>query len=632
MKVDLLKSVGVLMASVLVGGLPSVASADDLQAAAPFPTQATTADKRVLLGGWLEDRFQKMVASCTSSPVGAIQLKARSRLPGAKSGPVSVVPIQVQNFYGLTRSANSAESAARITGVYNLGSQSLNSLFSLVETSDTPKTVISGELMPGVSGIASLSLSMLPPDLNEPLAQFNGAGYSMSCANAFSFAYKFDAGYKVLPAGAIGAALDGGASSSSNNNLRLSAGVFYSPFVAMWRGQFPTFNAASLAPTGTQTYRPDESSALKVLAGSLFWQWYLDHPEKADKKNYILEYFSGVATVEEQTASSGDRIRAQVSADLTVPVVSAGIRAELDSRKETSFWSRTFDLAAYRDGRSKHAGSAYYGLPSPATIAEELKAISLKSPSTEPIVLNPAGTTDLYQDAYGLVQPACSWGWVLQAGNGKPAGLELTSVGPDRDASGIPVCRFRLSYTPSESAKRDGAQIDFNVVGNRQVGNVAFALKGAPVRVRPLAVGRWKRLSVGSQTPVDETGQPLSATSKKAIWKFDFQFDPGESGMATPTYWTLFDRRPDICDGGRDPVTNITPKLSATEDVNLGYVLTVTFEAGIPAGTTLSAPPNASECRFSAKLRFGPPGAQPVTDPHAFSSLPLVYPLLAKSP
>lgn len=240
-------------------------------------------------------------------------------------------------------------------------------------------------------------------------------------------------------------------------------------------------------------------------------------------------------------------------------------------------------------------------MPPPAAIAEALKTIALKPSSLEPIALSTSGPTEFYQDAYGILPTACNWGWTLRKDSSPAAvGLSLSSAQPEKDAAGVTVCRFKLSYQPTPEVQTQGAEIDFDVASVRQIatkaGPVSFGLKGTRAKVRPMTTGSWKRLTLGPQAPVDETGQPLTAASKKAVWRFDFQFDPGESGMATPTFWIL-ENKTVTCDGARPTIAAITPIYGSTNDPNFGLVLTIRFETGIPTGTPLVASGDAAQCK-----------------------------------
>jgi hypothetical protein len=596
----------IVVSSISVAGLPAYsATSIDL-----YPATSSVGGDR-LLGGWLEGEFQTMVGDCTGSPPPLTVLPTNPVAIWDHGRNVSAVPVQLVIAYHLDRSPAAPSSNDHISRVYSLGHQTLNALFATVRTSSATIATVDGDLPPGSPGLTGLSINALPQDLQIALPQFDGLHYTLSCANSMSFAFNADANYQ-LPVASMKAALGGGISAAQSNNVELYSGTFYSPFVAMWAGQYIKLTAAG--PVAVQLSAFDEPP-LRTYASLLFWDWWNNNLEKLSKDNYILEYFSGVATAEDTLANSSLTANASASATLTMPWVSANLKASASRTYSDTFSKDAFDLAAFRDGKLLHPGSRYFVLPTPEQIHAAMLSIkprltlgNIEPLNPTPIQIIDALPVDFSQYTYGVVEPFCGdQKWTLDTNDTRLA-FKQSHITPD--AAGIPVCEFDLEFTPTAADLRSATSVDVQVRRTDAIpvngSNVPFEFSSTRVAFAPYLRGGWKPLTRGLAVPIDpmKLGSPLLASASELEWSFQFQYDPAGTSASAPANPQI-ENYTVSCDGNKPPFTAISPNVAASNQPGMGLVYSVTLDAGIPPGTNLIVDPSQRpQCKFNGTVTY----------------------------
>lgn len=574
---------------------------------APYPEEAT--DKSALLGGWLESRFSRMVDSCTDKKWDR---KVKRLLT---SYPVTVVPNRLSTRYSLTRNTGEAARQDRITRIFDLGSQSLPALFARVRPGlPAGDSGIEGKLLPNGPGSDALNFADMAPELRLASPHFNGASYSSACATSISYAFDLSGGYS-MPAAGVKAALSGSGSETTTNALRIVEGVFYSPFAAMWLGTYSDYSDVS-GTSATRALPADAVEPLRTHVGLIFWRWYTEHPASADHDNGILEYFSGIALQEENQSAS--KRSAEVSGEFSasLPVLSASLKGKFATNSTSDFWSRDYFLAAFRDGRSRHAGSHYMRLPKPAEIGAHFAGLQLLPWSgTDNITIYNNSPVTISQYIHGVTAPHCATSnWEVKAADGTaaaPQGLKRRRVVPAVDAQQVPICLLELDYTPTDTDVNNGATLQFALVHRKAVtsagGAVQLRLAGWPVTLKSYSRPDWRKLSQQAAIPYDplNVSSPITADSHptQLEWRVDYQFDPkGAPGQLIEDS-LAFENASTRCTNG-EPLSliNATPILETRP--GLGKVLIAKLTAGVPTGTPLSAPVGSPTCQFSATVRY----------------------------
>lgn len=528
---------------------------------------------------------------------------------------VTVVPNRLSTRFSLSKKADELEQAGRITRIFDLGSQSLPALFANVRSNmPAGQAQIDGNLLPVGPGTAALNFSGMSPELRLVSPHFNGSSYSAACTTSISYAFNLSGGY-LMPAAAVKAALEGSGSDTASNSLRIVEGVFYSPFAAMWRGTYADYSEASNA-TSIRSLPTDAIEPLKTHVSLIFWRWYSENPGRADQDNGILEYFSGIAVREENQAAS--KRDAEVSGEFSasLPVLSVSMKGKAGFSSTTNFWSDSFFLASFRDGRSRHVGSSYMRLPTPSQISKHFEGLRLSpwNESDTVTIYNPDVIT-FSQYIHGITAPHCTTAkWRAKAvdSSAPPQGLTLVRVEQALDNQQIPICLASFTYKPSANDVSNGATLQFALAYDETVtskgADVQLRLASAPVALKSYGRRDWRKLDLQAAVPIDPSnvGIPVGTAGAKHAqlrWKFEYQFDAkGTPGEPVPGSLVLENNQV-RCTGGEPPtVIKATPSLE-NRGV-LGPVLVVSLDAGVSDGMAVAAPAASPKCQFSATVRY----------------------------
>lgn len=615
--------------------LAAPAHAETAAQFAPYPERAT--DSSILLGGWLETRFARMVDACTDK-------KWDRKVSGFwSSAPVTVVPNRLSTRYVLTRSAIDPVREDRITRVFDLGSQSLPAFFARVRTAlPAAAAEIDSNALPVGPGTAALKFADLPPELRLVSPHFNGSSYSSACATSISYAFDLSGGYS-MPAAGVKAALSGSGSETTANALRIVEGVFYSPFAAMWLGTYGDYSDGS-GSTSIKTLPADAAEPLKTHVALLFWRWYAANPGRADQNNGILEYFSGIAVQEENQAAS--RRGAEVSGEFaaSLPVLSASLKGKFATSSSADFWSKDYFLAAFRDGRARHAGSHYMPLPRPVEISAHFASLKLLPwNGSDNLTIYDNTRVAISQYIYGMTAPHCaSANWTITSPDGRSVaqpGLTRRRVAPAFDAQQVPICLVELDYMPTDQDVSKGATLNFALTHAQSVasaaGTVQLRLAGSPVTLKPYSRPDWRKLSPQAAVPIDplNVSVPIIAGSHptRLQWRVEYQFDPkGGSGRLIEDSVELEDVATQCANG--DPLTMIDAKPVIETSSGLGKLLVVTLNAGVPPEANVFNPIGAPVCRVNVGLRYrlNVTGSPEIRT--KLASAALLYPLTMSAP
>lgn len=598
-----------LLACSILLGTAQVSNAQSASQFAPYPKKA--ADDSELLGGWLEERFSRMVDTCTDA-----KWDRKVRRFASSAAAVTVVPNRLSTRFSLSRKADETEQDGHVSRIFDLGSQSLPALFANVRSNmPAGRAQIDGNLLPVGPGTAALNFSGMSPELRLVSPHFNGSSYSAACTTSISYAYNLSGGYE-MPAAAVKAALAGSNSDTASNSLRIVEGVFYSPFAAMWRGTYADYSEASNA-TSIRSLPTDAIEPLKTHVSLIFWRWYTENAGRADHDNGILEYFSGIAVREENQAAS--KRDAEVSGEFSasLPVLSVSMKGKAGFNSTSSFWSDSFFLASFRDGRSRHVGSSYMRLPTPAQISKHFEGLRL-SPwnESDTFTVYNADVVAFSQYIHGVTAPHCTTAkWRAKAVDGNappPQGLTLVRVEQALDSQQVPICLASFTYKPSAADVSNGATLQFALAYDETVtskgADVQLRLASAPVTLKSYGRPDWRKLTVQAAVPIDPSNVAIpvgtvGAKHEQLRWKFEYQFDSkGTSGQ--PVAGSLVLENDQVrCSGGETPtVIKATPSLE-NRGV-LGPVLVVTLDAGVSEGMAVIAPAASPKCQFSATVRY----------------------------
>ncbi len=601
-----------LRQSILVGtalmGTVQVAHAQSATQFAPYPIKAP--DDSELLGGWLEERFARMVDTCTDAKWD------RKVRRFASKAAVTVVPNLLSTRFSLSKKADELEQAGRITRIFDLGSQSPPALFATVRSNmPAGQAQIDGNLLPVGPGTAALNFSGMSPELSLVSPHFNGSSYSAACTASISYAFNLSGGYE-MPSAAVKAALAGSGSDTTSNSLRIVEGVFYSPFAAMWRGTYADYSEASNA-TSIRSLPTDAIEPLKTHVSLIFWRWYTENPGRADQDNGILEYFSGIAVREENQAAA--KRDAEVSGEFSasLPVLSVSMKGKAGFSSTTNFWSDDFFLASFRDGRSRHVGSSYMRLPTPTQISKHFEGLRL-SPwnESDTVTIYNADSITFSQYIHGVTAPHCTttkWrAKAVDSNAAAPQGLTLVRVEQALDNQQVPICLASFTYKPSANDVSNGATLQFALAYDETVtskgADVQLRLASAPVTLKSYGRPDWRKLALQAAVPIDPSnvGIPPGTTGTKHAqlrWKFEYQFDSkGTPGEPVPGSLVLENDQV-RCTGGEPPtVIKATPSLE-NRGV-LGPVLVISLDAGVPDGMAVTAPATSPKCQFSATVKY----------------------------
>jgi hypothetical protein len=401
--------------------LVSVSAPTAMAQSWPDPLKPTTDSKgHPVLGGFLEDEFQKMVFQCTNS---RMHVEKPKMFGSTDTKEISAIPS------GLATELNLNDS------VFVQSDEKITNSFAYVYSDAETKT----EQHSDSTSYLPLNYERDPSQLTQ--VGVSGIDLSNSCSTVFGAAAQVSSGYS-LPIASIKAALTSDYNNSTSYRLDLVKGQFVSPVVQMLHG----------------------SSVDQTFANLMLWNWYATHPNRAAQANWILQQFRGIALYRVGGNKVNTQTTVNVGGSTALPYVSAEGVAKASFRNTTDLQLQSFKSVTFlrTDGSPDRD---FYQLPDPSAIADNvLKSVNVGLHTTaSDLTLYDGGARVHYQDATGIPSVMCDrQKWSVPADPTAP--ISLVSVTPNTRDNGRSVCTFGVEFRPDAASIQSGKTLNYKFV------------------------------------------------------------------------------------------------------------------------------------------------------------------------
>ena len=451
------------------GAMPTMA-----QVRSPIPFVRAN-DGTAELGGWLEDRLQRMVNTCTGSRL-------------VMKGVISTIPVSAIPGIVYDELRISDKPRVKISDGASVSYQ-----FGTVYTGLDPLLTKVSTAIDGFD-YANVGDRITSPGLNS-------VTYNNSCASVLNAAVKANGSYS-LPVASLQAALQSDYEGSNSYALSLVSGTFASPLMRSLDNADPVI--------GERLYRPLE-------AALIVWNWYQANSDKIGSKNWVLKDFTGAAIYKWSGMKQQVKIGGSVSGSVTVPGFSGSASTSGSINTSLLINAESFEVAMRPLRRENFA--PMISLPDLIAVAKNYGSFKLGEGSSTLELYNRDAKKLRYQTVQ-LPQQFCKLGlWGTDVQN-----IELLDVGFNKENG---ICTFDVQYSPAS------ADSDVRLTPSFQrtivAGGSTYVLKLTPAAVT-LSARRepYLKFAGGLATP---TFLPLGAVPPTSRLQWTFRYELSDNGL-----------------------------------------------------------------------------------------------------